>query len=52
MASTETASARGTGSDRESQSDDCEDNETASDNSRCLKVAAAAALAGISYNFG
>jgi hypothetical protein len=42
----------GAESDRESQSSDSEDSETASDNSRRLKVAAAVALAGISYDFG
>jgi hypothetical protein len=34
------------------QSGDFIDSETASDNSRRVKVAAAAALAGISYDFG
>jgi hypothetical protein len=52
MASTETASARGTGSDRESQSGDFEDSETAFDNSGHLKVGVVVALAGISYDFG
>jgi hypothetical protein len=42
----------GAESDRECQSSDSEDSETASDNSRRLKVAAAVALAGISYDFG
>jgi hypothetical protein len=42
----------GAESDRENQSSDSEDSETASDNSRRLKVAAAVALAGISYDFG
>jgi hypothetical protein len=39
-------------SDRESRPGDSRDNETASDNSRRLKVVTVAALAGISYDFG
>jgi hypothetical protein len=42
----------GAESDRESRSGDYGDSETASDNSRCLKVAATATLAGISFDFG
>jgi hypothetical protein len=48
----EVASPLGEGSDRETQSSDFEDSKTASDNSMCMKFAAAAALAGISYDFG
>jgi hypothetical protein len=39
-------------SDWESQSGDSKDNETASDDFRCLKVVAVAATAGITYDFG
>jgi hypothetical protein len=39
-------------SDRESRSGDFGDNESASDNSRSLKVAAVTTLAEITYNFG
>jgi hypothetical protein len=52
IASTETGSPRCSDSDHESRSSSSEDSETGSDNSRCLKVAAAVALAGISYDFG
>jgi hypothetical protein len=51
-ASTKAGSSHGVESVRESQSGDSEDSETASDNSGRLKVAAAVALAGISYDFG
>jgi hypothetical protein len=51
-ASTEAASPLGVESDRESQSMDFGDSETASDNSGRVKVVATVALAGISYNFG
>jgi hypothetical protein len=51
-ASTEAASSRGAESDCKSQSGDSGDSETASNNSGCLKVAAAAALVGITYDFG
>jgi hypothetical protein len=50
--STETGSPRGFDSDRESRYGDSRDSEMASDNSGRLKVAASAALAGISYDFG
>jgi hypothetical protein len=52
MVSTETASARITESDDKSQSGDSGDNETASDNSRRLKVATAATFTGISCDLG
>jgi hypothetical protein len=52
MASVEDALMHGTESNCESQSGDFRDSKTASDNSRRLKVAAAATLARISYNFG
>jgi hypothetical protein len=39
-------------SDCESQYDSSKDNKTTSDDSRCLKVSAKAALAGITYDFG
>jgi hypothetical protein len=48
----EATSLHGADSDRESRSGNSRDCETASDNSRSLKVVAAAALAGISYDFG
>jgi hypothetical protein len=48
---TEAASEQDAESDRGSQSGDSSDSETASDNSRCVKVLAAAALARISYEF-
>jgi hypothetical protein len=51
-ASTKTGSLHDGDSDHESQSGDSGDIKTASDNSRRLKVAAAAALARISYDFG
>jgi hypothetical protein len=51
VASMEAASEQDAESDRESQSSDSGDSETASNNSRRVKVAAAAALARISYNF-
>jgi hypothetical protein len=49
---TKTGSPCGVDSDCERWFDDSRDNETTSNNSGCLKVAAAAALAGISYDFG
>jgi hypothetical protein len=52
VASTEAISEQDVETDRESQSSDFGDSETASDNSVRLKVAATAALAGISYDFG
>jgi hypothetical protein len=52
MALMKTASIRSTESDHESQSSDSGGNETGSDNSGHLKVAVAAALATISYDFG
>jgi hypothetical protein len=52
VTSTEAISEQDVETDRESQSSDFGDSETASDNSVRLKVAAAAALAGISYDFG
>jgi hypothetical protein len=52
MVSTETASARITESDDKSQSGDSGDNETASDNSRRLKVATVATFTGISCDLG
>jgi hypothetical protein len=39
-------------SDRESQSGDSEEGETGSDIATCLKVAADAALIGVTNNFG
>jgi hypothetical protein len=51
-ASTEVASPLGAKSNCESQSGNSEDSEIAFDNSGRLKVVAAAALAGISYDFG
>jgi hypothetical protein len=51
-ASTEAASPFGAESDRERKSGDSGGSETASDNSGCMKVAAVAALVGISFNFG
>jgi hypothetical protein len=51
-ASTKAGSSHGVESVRESQSGDSGDSETASDNSGRLKVVAAVALAGISYDFG
>jgi hypothetical protein len=50
--STKATLLHGAVSDHESRSGDSGDNETASDNSGRLKVLAAAALAGISYDFG
>jgi hypothetical protein len=52
MASAEDALMHGTESNCKSQSGDFRDSKTVSDNSRRLKVAAAATLARISYNFG
>jgi hypothetical protein len=52
MVSTETASARITESDDKSQSGDSGDNETASDNSRRLKVATVATFTRISCDLG
>jgi hypothetical protein len=52
VTSTEAVSSREAESDRKSQFGDSGDSETASDNSGCLKVAAAAALARITYDFG
>jgi hypothetical protein len=52
VTSMEASSSQKVVSDHESQSGDSEDSETGSDTSTCLKVAAAAALAGITYNFG
>jgi hypothetical protein len=52
VASAEVASEQAAKSDCGSQSGDSGNNETASDNSRHVKVAGAATLAGISYNFG
>jgi hypothetical protein len=52
MASTEVASMRDTDSGHKRQCGNSRDSETASDNSRRSKVAAVAALAGISYDFG
>jgi hypothetical protein len=51
-ASTKAASSHGAESDCESKSSDSGDSEAASDKFGHLKVMAAAALAGISYNFG
>jgi hypothetical protein len=51
-ASMKTGSSHDGDSDRESRSRDLEDSETTSDCSGRLKVAATAALAGISYDFG
>jgi hypothetical protein len=51
-ASIEAALSHGVESDRESQSNDFGDSKNACHNSGCLKVAAAAALAGISCDFG
>jgi hypothetical protein len=51
-ASTEVHSLCDVESDRESQFGDSGDNGTTSDNSGHMKVSAAAALAGISYDFG
>jgi hypothetical protein len=50
--STKATSSRSAESNRESQSDDSGDSGTASNNSRRLKVAVAAALAEINYDFG
>jgi hypothetical protein len=51
-ASMEVASPLGAEFDHKSQSGDSEDSETASNNSGHMNVAAVAALARISYNFG
>jgi hypothetical protein len=51
VTSTEASPSRETASDHESQSRDSEDSETGSDTSTRLKVAAAATLAGITYDF-
>jgi hypothetical protein len=48
----EATSSRDAESNCESQSGESRDNETASDNSGHMKVAAVTALAGISYDFG
>jgi hypothetical protein len=50
--STEATSLHDVESNHESRSGDSGDSETASDSSGRLKVLAAAALAGISYDFG
>jgi hypothetical protein len=52
VTSTEVVSEQDVESDRGSQSGDSSDSEIASNNSTCLKVVVAAALAGISYYFG
>jgi hypothetical protein len=52
VASTEVASEQGAESNQESQFGGCGDNETASDKGERVKVGAAAALVGISYDFG
>jgi hypothetical protein len=52
IASAEASSSCEAASDHESQSGDSKDNETSSDTSTCLKVAVAAALTGITYDFG
>jgi hypothetical protein len=52
VASTEAASKQDVEYDRRSQSGDSGDRKTASNNSGHVKVAAAAALAGISYDLG
>jgi hypothetical protein len=52
VTSTEAVSSREAEFDRKSRFGDSGDSETASDNSGCLKVAAAAALARITYDFG
>jgi hypothetical protein len=48
----EAALSRSAESDRVCRSGDSRDSETAFDNFGCLKVTVAAALAGITYNFG
>jgi hypothetical protein len=52
VASTEVAFEQGAESDRESQSGGPGDSETACDEDGHVKVGVAAALAGISYDFG
>jgi hypothetical protein len=52
VTSTKAALEQDVESDHESLSGDFGDSETTSDHSGCMKVAAGAALAGISYDFG